>query len=166
LCGNLINKLTGEEDKIGNRLRLIVHLEDDMLLLETYNTFLNDIKHRSKYDSVSLCQVFSATRLRIDIIDKDVRKHFDKLCPPFLHWTHMLAPCPVWKLRLELKRSISDITVDNDLRRELLEDDRWQSLREFMFMSTKAAVTAPLIEFLQIKVERHIIIAIASFIYF
>ena len=137
-----------------------------MLLIETYHQFFNDIRYRSNYDTVSLCQVSSVTRLPIDIRDKYVREHFNKRCPPSLHWNYTLPPCAVWKLRLALQRSISDITIDNNVRRGLLVEDRWESLREFMFMATKAPVTTPLIEFLQIRLERHIIIFIARLIYF
>lgn len=114
---------------------------------------MHELKDRCQYDVISLCQVYTETRLPRELRDADIREYFYKRPVPSLRRSFMLDSCVVWKLRLELRREISDISIDNEIRRKLLIDDRWENLREFMFI--KAERTTPLIYFPQI-LESHL----------
>ena len=125
-----------EEHNVACRLRHTLLLEDDVLLLSKIQDQLKEFETHSAYSLVESKRIDVQTRLLHNLNDKEVCEYFNHR-PPTSFSTKILtwqSPCHVWKVRLNLRKEISSTTENINKRQRWLIEDRWQSLRGFMYV--------------------------------
>jgi hypothetical protein len=157
-------RFQSEAHNVTNRLHCIISLENEELLLKEYQKQLTDMAVLPENDVVSVNHISPTSRFRPSIKCEDYREYFDRRPPPSIT-SFSLQPAPVWKIRRDILRSIVNIISDIEHSRRWLVEDRWDSLREFMFMSSKAHSSMVVIETLQ-KLPAPIKIVICHYLYF
>ena len=157
-------RFQSEAYNVTNRLHCIISLENEELLLKEYQKQLTDMAVLPENDVISVNHISTTSRFRPSIKREDYREYFDRRPPPSTT-SYSLQPRPVWKIRENILRSIVNINSDIEYSRRWLVEDRWDSLREFMFMSSKAQSSMIVIENLQ-KLPAPIKIVICHYLYF
>ena len=118
------------------------------MLLKEYQKQLTVTAVLPENDVISVKHISTTSRVRPSIKCEDYREYFDRRPPPSIT-SYSLQPGPVWKIRRDILKSIVNIISDIEYSRRWLVEDRWDSLREFMFMSRKAQSSMLVIETLQ-----------------
>ncbi len=152
-----------EESYIEYRLKRVISLENMELLLEETQKKLNKILFLCDYDQVS--EVHLATTFRHHRYGQHCREYFDSRPPASLEPSFSFPPRAVWRIRRDLIRQIEYGIIEIKILHRWLVNDRWDSLREFMFMSSGAMSSSHLILNLQ-ELSMDLKKLIARFLYY